>query len=65
MTLTETAQEMDGGLLTVAILFVTLALIAFGLRVYVRAFLIRKWGLDDWLISCAIVSGIMLILERR
>jgi len=43
----------------VAVLFVSIALITYSLRVYVRVFLISKWGLDDWLCTCAMVAFVV------
>ncbi|KIW07958.1 uncharacterized protein PV09_01859 [Verruconis gallopava] len=41
-------------LLGTGIAFVTLTLLTFGLRVYVRAILLRKWRIDDWLMTCSV-----------
>lgn len=48
---------MDTGLLGTAIALLILALVTFGLRVYVRVYILKIWGLDDWLITCAMVSA--------
>jgi hypothetical protein len=39
----------------IAIFMVTLAYIVVGLRLYVRLYLLRSFGLDDWLITICLV----------
>jgi hypothetical protein len=49
-------EDRSPVLLGTGIAFVALAWITFCLRVYVRGFLLRSWGTDDWLIACSLVS---------
>jgi hypothetical protein len=48
-------KDRGPGLLGTGIAFIVLAWVTFCLRIYVRGFLLRSWGTDDWLIACAIV----------
>lgn len=49
MAVEDKGQEIDG----VAIQFIVLAVGSFGLRVYVRAHMVKAWGWDDWLMTAA------------
>ena len=40
----------------IAILFMLLAYLFVGLRIYVRAWLLRSFGIDDWLMVICLVS---------
>lgn len=40
----------------VALAFLGLAVVSFSLRVYVRAFMVRGFGTDDWFMSAAAVA---------
>ena len=51
-------------LIGVAIGFVSLATICFALRVYVRLFLTRSFGLDDWFLTGAMVCTFRALLLR-
>jgi len=51
--------------IAVAAVFVTLATIAVALRVHVRAYMIRSWGLDDTLLVLAGVSELEVVSLRR
>lgn len=39
------------------ILFVLCAGIIYGFRVYTRLFIVRSWGVDDWLMGLALVCN--------
>ena len=54
-------EDRSPELLGVGISFILLAWIAFCGRIYVRALLLRKWGMDDWLMFVAIVGGMPYI----
>jgi hypothetical protein len=49
---------MKGGreVLVVAILFFVLTWLTVGLRVYVRGYLLKTWGRDDWYMVVSLVS---------
>jgi len=55
-------EDRSQQVLAVALVFVILAWITVGLRVYVRAFMLRTFALDDWLIVVTLVWLIMGIL---
>lgn len=42
--------------LAVAILFFLLTWLTVGLRVYVRGYMLRTWGKDDWFMLTTVVS---------
>lgn len=45
-------------LLSVALVFIILAWITVGLRVYVRGYMLRAFALDDWLMVLTLVCAI-------
>lgn len=47
--------------IAVAAVFMTLAITAIALRVYVRAYMLRTWGLDDTLLVIAGVSRCRIV----
>jgi hypothetical protein len=48
---------MKGGdVLVVAILFFVLTWLTVGLRVYVRGYMLKTWGRDDWYMVVSLVS---------
>jgi hypothetical protein len=52
-------EDRSQQVLAVALVFLLLAWITVGLRVYVRAFMLRTFALDDWLIVLALVCVVM------
>lgn len=48
-------EDRSQQVLAATLIFITLAWIAVGLRVYVRAFMLRTFALDDWLIVLSLV----------
>jgi hypothetical protein len=48
-------EDRSQQVLAVALVFIILAWITVGLRVYVRAFMLRTFALDDWLIVVTLV----------
>jgi len=48
-----------------SIVWTTLALIAISLRLFTRAFVIKKLGVDDWLMTGAMVGPAATIYNTR
>lgn len=58
-------EDRSQQVLAVALVFLVLAWITVGLRVYVRAFMLRSFALEDWLIVLTLVCVVMSdFLER-
>ncbi|KAH6686655.1 integral membrane protein [Plectosphaerella plurivora] len=56
-------QERQNTLIAVTIALTTISLIVVGLRVFARAWLIRKAGWDDWLICLAVACSVGYMVE--
>ena len=49
-------EDRSPELLGAGIAFIVLTWFTFCLRIYVRGFILRTWGADDWLMTGAVVS---------
>lgn len=56
-------QERQNTLIAATIALTTISLIVVGLRVFARAWLIRKAGYDDWLICLAVACSVGYMVE--
>lgn len=52
-------EDRSHEVLAVAVLFLTLTWITVLLRVYVRAGMLKSWGLDDWMMLVTQVSPLV------
>jgi hypothetical protein len=56
-------EDCSPEVFAVAILFFVLTWLTVGLRVYVRAIMMKTWGKDDWCMVAALVRTQLLFLE--
>jgi hypothetical protein len=49
-------------IVTVALVFSSLATIVVALRIYVRLHILKKFGLDDWFIVASLVSLVIFLI---
>ena len=58
MAMSEWSTSRGQGAVAASAVFTSLATILAGIRVYTRAFIVKKIGIDDWIVLVAVVSSL-------